>query len=359
MVKCPCIHIGNNVIGSGNTCFIVAEISGNHHQHYREALELIEIAAEAGADAVKLQTYTPDTMTIDSDKPWFRVQGKDQPDVWKGETLYHLYQKAYTPWEWHSKLKALTERLGLVFFSTPFDTTAVDFLEELDVPCYKVASYEATDITLLKRIARTGKPVIMSVGFATLDEITLSVEMLRDHGAGDIALLHCVTAYSDRPILEQMNLRTMTDLGERFGVVTGFSDNNGGIDVPIAAALMGASIIEKHVIHDKQSSGLDARFSLVPAELDEMVAGIRRAESIMGSVHFGVQGSSEEENRHFRRSLFVVENVKLGEVFTTKNMRCIRPASGLEPKFYDNVLGKHAARDVVRGTPLTMDLLAE
>ncbi len=351
------IKIGDRVIGDGEPCFVVAEVSANHQQKFEKAVDIVRAAADAGADAIKLQTYTPDTITIDSDKKWFWVGGKDNPDAWKGKTFYDLYKDAYTPWEWHPKLKGIAEELGLIFFSTPFDATAVDFLEKLNVPCYKIASYEATDIPLLKKVAATKKPVIISVGFATLEEIELSISTLRENGAEDIIVLQCTTSYSSGPKLEATNMRTMMDIRERFDVLSGFSDNMGGIEVPALAAAAGAAVIEKHIIarHDKKV--LDDKFSLDKNEFKKMMQKIRWQESVFGKVKYGPQTEAEEYNRQFRRSLFVVKDIKKGEKFTKDNIRSIRPAYGLETKFFDEVLGKTAAKDIERGTPLSWNMI--
>ena len=353
----PDFHIGNRIIGVGHPCFIVAELSGNHHQNYEEAVKLIYVAKEAGADAVKLQTYTPDTITIDSPKEWFIVAGKDNPDGWKGKTLYELYQTAYTPWEWQPKLKKIADEIGIMLFSSPFDETAVDFLEKMQVPCYKVASYEVTHIPLLRKIANTGKPVILSIGFASLEEVELAIETLREGGTRDIAVLHCVTSYADEPKPEDMHLATIGDIRERFNVVSGFSDNNGGIEIPLRAAMVGASIIEKHFILNRTDAGPDAKFSLEPHELKTMIEKIREAEKAIGSVHYGPVNDAEEYNKRFRRSIFVVEDIKKGEVFTGKNVRVIRPGNGLHSKFFDQVVGKRALENIERGTPLQWNLL--
>jgi len=351
------IKIGKKNIGGAHPTFIVAEMSANHCQDYDRAVNIIEAAAEAGADAIKLQTYTPETMTVNSRKKWFVVGGKKNPNSWKNQTFYDLYKKAYTPWEWHPKLQKISEGLGLVFFSTPFDHTAVDFLEDLNVPCYKIASYEATDIPLLKKVASTGKPIIMSVGFATLDEIDYSVSALRDAGAKDIVLLHCTTSYSDEPDLDHTNLRTMFGLGEKFKVLYGFSDNMGGIDAPTLSASMGAAVIEKHFILDSNDDSLDKRFSLDKFGFKEMVDKIRENEKIMGAINFGPQAEAEKYNRNFRRSLFAVKDIKKGEKFTSKNIRSIRPANGLETKYYVDILGKPATQDIEFGTPLSWELI--
>jgi pseudaminic acid synthase len=350
---------GDRKIGDGHPCFIIAEMSGNHNQNFDKALEIIREAGQAGADAIKIQTYTPDTMTIDSDKKWFLVSGKDQPDTWKGEKLYDLYKTAYTPWEWQADLKRETERLGMVFFSTPFDPTAVDFLEELGVEFYKIASYEATDFVLLRAVAQTGKPVIISTGFATEEEVDFAISTLRKYGTRDIVVLHCVTAYAGEPNIDEMNLSTMRAIGDKYDIVTGFSDNNGGSEVPTVAAVYGAAVIEKHFMIDRKEGGPDARFSVHPDEFKTMVDNIRRAERMIGKVNFGCQGEQESENIVFRRSLFVVSDIKKGEIISPENVRSIRPAAGLETKYYDDVMGKVAKKDIERGTPFSWNLVAE
>ena len=271
--------VGDRTVGEGQPAFIVAEVSCNHQQNYAQAEAIVRAAARAGADAVKLQTYTPDTMTLDSKKKWFRVDGDTNPDNWKGKTFYDLYKEAYTPWDWHPKLQKIAHELGLEFFSSPFDKTAVEFLTGLKVPVFKIAAYESTDIPLLREVAKTGKPVIVSVGFATLDEVAQAVKTLRDAGAKDIAVLHCTTSYADKERREGTHLRTMEDLRKQFDVVVGFSDNMGGVKAPALAAAMGASIIEKHLVVKHNPAVLDDRFSLDPEEFTEMVRLIREQES--------------------------------------------------------------------------------
>lgn len=351
------ITIGKKIIGDGHPVFIIAEMSCNHQQDINQAKAIIKAAAQAGADAIKLQTYTPDTMTIDCRKKWFIIGADENPDTWKGKTFYEIYQEAYTPWEWHSELQEYAINFGLEFFSTPFDHTAVDFLETLGVPCYKVASYEATDIPLLKKIAKTGKPIIMSVGFADLPEIELSVKTLRDNGTKDLVLLHCTTSYSKNERADHTNLRAMLDMKERFEVLTGFSDNMGGIEIPALAAAMGAVAIEKHLVLKHDPAVLDDTFSLDPVEFKQMVDKIRWQEKAMGEVLYGPRTKAEEDNRRYRRSLFVVKDIKKGESFTVDNVRSIRPADGLETKFFDDVLGGKASQDIERGTPLSWDLV--
>lgn len=363
------IKLGNKKIGQGHPVFIIAELSGNHLQDYSRAEKLVRAAAVAGADAVKLQTYTPDTMTIDSDKEWFFVGGKDNPKDWQGQTLYELYKKAMTPWEWHPKLMKLATDLGLVFFSTPFDASAVDFLETLNVPCYKIASYEVTDIPLLKTVASTKKTVIVSVGFATLDEIEEAVKTLRENGTTDLALLHCLTSYGSDSDIVNAYLANIKDLQGRFNVVSGFSDNNAGIQLPVKAVKVGALIIEKHLTLSRADGGPDAQFSLEPAEFKEMVRRIRAGtsptllfakEGERGSsnrVHYGPANEKEEYNKRFRRSIFAVKDIKKGEKLTAENIRVIRPAFGLQPKLYESILGKTATKDIKRETPLKWEMV--
>lgn len=354
----PFIEVAGRKIGLGYPSFIIAELSCNHLQQLDKAKEIIRAAAAAGADAIKLQTYTADTITIDSRKPDFLAGGADNPSDWNQQTLYGLYQQAYTPWEWHAELKQLIEDLGMIFFSTPSDDTAVDFLEELGTPCYKIASYAATHIPLLEKVAKTHKPVILSTGFATLEEIELAVQTLRENGAQQIALLHCITTYAKDPDSGIMNLRTISDLGERFGVVSGFSDNNAGIEIPIMAVCAGASIVEKHLMLQHADESFDAQFSLDPSELKEMVSRIRHFERLLGQVHYGPANASEEHNLRYRHSIYVVKDMKAGDVFTPGNIRVIRPAFGLAPKHYKNILGKSAKKDIERGTRLSWELIS-
>lgn len=349
--------IGNRWVGSGHPCLVVAEMSANHCQDFAKAVAIIKAAKTVGADAIKLQTYTPDTLTIKNDQPWFQVGGKDNPKSWHKQTFYDLYQKAYMPWDWQPKLQQLAHKLGLIFFSTPFDATAVDFLETLQVPAYKIASYECIDIPLLKRIASTKKPVIMSVGFATLPEIELSVKTLRAHGTKDLALLYCLTSYQTQGQPHRTNLQTMLDLGQRFNCVVGFSDNMGGIDIPALAAASGASIIEKHLIDKHTPKAFDDQFSLDTKEFKAMVDKIRWQEQVMGKVKYGPQTPEEKANLQFRRSLFIVKDIAKGEKFTPENIRSIRPGHGLAPKYYDQILGQIAAVNIPRGTPLAWKLI--
>lgn len=345
--------IGKRKIGKGNPVFIIAEISGNHNQDFKKAKKLVEEACKAGVDAVKLQTYTPDTLTINSSKKWFQI--KVNPS-WKGKTLYQLYKEAYTPWEWQPKLKKIAENYGVPLFSTPYDKTAVDFLEKMNVSAYKVASFEIGDIELLKKIASTKKPVIISRGMASIEEIRLALKTLRENGAFKIAVLHCVSSYPAK--IEEMNLATIPDIKKRFNVVSGLSDHSLGIVAAITSVPLGASIIEKHFTLNRKDGGPDAAFSLEPSELKELVESVREAEKAIGGIHYGV-GEKESENIIFRRSLFVVKNMKVGEKFSRENIRSIRPGYGLAPKFLPKVLGKKAAKNIEQGTPLNWNLIKE
>lgn len=333
-----------------NTTYIIAEISCNHEQDINKAIQLIEKAKECGADAVKFQTYTPDTMTIDCDNDLFKIK---QGTVWDGMTLYELYSKAYTPWEWFPKLKKIASNLGLDFFSSPFDVTAVDMLEELGVPCYKIASFEVCDHILLKKVAQTGKPVIMSSGVSDLKELEESVKVLRDNGCKEIYLLKCTSAYPAS--IEDANLKTMKDMAEKFNVLTGLSDHTKGIEVPVAAVCMGAKIIEKHFMLENTNSPDDA-FSLTPLEFKQMVDSIRKVEKAMGKVKYGKEGQ-EKKNQKFKRSLFVVQDMKKGDIFTSDNIRSIRPGDGLHTRYYDDILGKKCSRNIIRGIPLAHAML--
>lgn len=340
------ITIADRIINENAPCFIVAEMSANHNQNFDQAVVIVKAAKDAGADAIKLQTYTPETITLDSAAEYFQIQ---HGTLWDGQTLYNLYKEAYTPWEWQSKLKKVAEELGLIFFSSPFDKTAVDFLEEMNVPAYKIASPEITDIPLIEYIASKGKPVIISTGMATFEEIQEAVEAARNGGAKQIALLKCTSTYPAKP--EEMNLRTIPYLAETFQIPIGLSDHTLGIAVPVAAISLGASIIEKHFTLSRSIPGPDSAFSLEPQEFKSMVEAIRTVEKALGEAHFELS-PQEVKNRAFRRSLFVVKDMKAGEIFTDENVRSIRPAQGLLPKYLQVVLGRRAAQDITRGTPL-------
>ncbi len=344
------LNIHNREIGPGRPVYIVAEMSANHNQDFDQAVKIVEAAKEAGADAVKLQTYTPDTLTIDCDNIHFRIK----ETIWQGQNLYQLYGEAFTPWDWQPKLKELAEKLGLDFFSTPFDDTAVDFLEEMDVSLHKVASFELIDQPLLKKIGATGKPVIMSTGMATLAEIDEAVSTLREAGTSELALLKCTSAYPAPP--EEMNLRTIPHLADAFNVPVGLSDHSMGIALPVAAVALGATIVEKHFTLSRSRPGPDSSFSLEPDEFKEMVNAIRQTEKALGRVRYELT-EKERHSRAFRRSLFVVKDMAAGEKFSSENVRSIRPGHGLAPKYLEVVLGKKVAANVERGTPLSWDLV--
>jgi pseudaminic acid synthase len=345
------ITIGGRRIGAGHPCYIVAELSANHHRRFEKAVELVRAAKASGADAVKLQTYTPDTITIDCDNPHFQIGAGT---LWAGKTLHALYGEAYTPWEWHRPLLELAESLGLACFSSPFDATAVDFLEGLGVPAYKIASFELVDLPLIRRVAKTGKPMIMSTGMASLDEIAEAVGAARAAGALELALLACSSAYPSPP--EAINLRRIPDLAARFGVVTGLSDHTLGVAVPIASVAMDARVIEKHFCLSRGEPGPDSAFSLEPDEFRAMVEAVRIAETALGRAEYGAS-AAEQASQVFRRSLFVVKDVRAGERFTPDSIRSIRPGIGLHTRHLDEVLGRQAARDIQRGTPLSWDLV--
>lgn len=347
------ISIGERWVGTGEPCYIVAEMSANHNQSFEQAKEIIRAAKSAGADAIKLQTYTPDTMTIDSDREWFQIPGNS---LWAGKTLYQLYREAYTPWDWHAGLQRTAHQLGLDFFSAPFDATAVAFLESLSVPAYKVASFELVDLPLLRVIAKTGKPVIVSTGMASRAEIDEAVKTLQANGTQQIALLKCTSAYPAPP--SEMNLRTIPDLAATCDVVVGLSDHTLGSSAAIAAVALGASIIEKHFISARADGGPDATFSMEPDEFAQMVQAIREVEQALGDVSYE-RTAEEAHNVCFRRSLFVVQDVKKDDRFTEANVRPIRPGYGLLPRYLDAVLGKRATRDIQRGTPVSWDLISD
>lgn len=345
------MNIGNFKINDKSPCFIIAELSANHGHDINIAKETIKAAEECGADAIKLQTYTADTMTIDCDNEYFQI---NQGTLWDGSTLYKLYQEAYTPWEWQKELKEYAESLGLVCFSTPFDKRAVDFLEDLEVPAYKVASFEINDIPLIEYIASKGKPIIISTGIATLEDVELAVETCKKVGNNNIILLKCTSQYPAK--LEDANLNTMIDLKERFGVTVGLSDHTMDIEVPITAVALGAKVIEKHFILDRSIGGPDADFSLDKKEFKAMVDSVRKAEKAMGIVSYDLD-EKKMKSREFSRSLFIVKDVKKGDTLTKENVRSIRPGYGLHTKYYDEVLGKKFNDDLKKGTPLSFDVV--
>jgi N-acetylneuraminate synthase len=343
------IEINGRRVGKGEPVYIIAELSANHDKKLAQAMELLEAAKTAGADAVKIQTYTPDTITIPSEAPPFQI---DAGTLWQGRNLYELYSEAFTPWEWHTPLRDAAHDMGLDFFSTAFDPTAVDYLEEMKVPVHKIASFELVDIPLIEKMARTGKPLIMSTGMATLEEITDAVDAARGAGATQIALLRCNSAYP-APARE-MNLRSIPHMSQTFNVAIGLSDHTLGAAVPVAAVALGACIIEKHLTLSRQQPGPDAAFSLEPGEFKEMVESVRMAQSALGKVGYG-PGPEETKSVIFRRSLFIVQDVRAGEILTEENVRSIRPAHGLPPKFLAQVLGKRAVNNLETGTPLRLE----
>ena len=347
----PFLAVGDRTIGAGHLTYVIAELSANHNQDYEQAVLIIRAAKEAGADAIKLQTYTPDTITIASDRDEFRIAGGT---IWDGRNLHDLYGEAFMPWEWQPRLKKVAEELGMDLFSSAFDPTAVDFLEEMGVPAHKVASFELVDIPLIQRMARTGKPLIISTGMATVEEIEEALQSARDAGATEIALLKCTSAYPAPA--EEMNLRTIPEMVRRFGVPVGLSDHTMGIAAPVAAVALGACIIEKHLTLSRSTPGPDSAFSLEPHEFKAMVDAVRTAEKALGEVRFGLS-AKEEASRVFRRSLFVVEDVKQGEIFTASNVRSIRPGHGLHTRHLGEVLGKRAAREVKKGTPMNWEFV--
>lgn len=343
--------IGKRLVGPGQPVYVVAELSANHHQEFEQAVRILHAAKAVGADAVKLQTYTPDTITIRSDREYFRIGGGT---LWDGRTLYDLYGEAHTSWGWQPKLKQVADDLGLDLFSSPFDSTAVDFLEGMGVPAYKLASCELVDIPLIQKMAHTGKPLLISTGMATVEEIEEALNAARGAGCTQIALLKCTAAYPALP--NEMNLRTIPEMARRFQVPVGLSDHSTGIAVPVAAVALGACIIEKHITLSRSLQGPDSAFSLEPQEFKSMVEAVRIAEKALGEVHFGAS-PREQSTRVFRRSLFIVEDVRQGQTLTPENVRSIRPGHGLHTRHLPEVIGKRAARDIERGTPVTWDLI--
>lgn len=344
------IVVNGRSIGPGKPVYIIAEMSSNHMQDYQKAQKIIKAAKEAGADAVKLQTYTPDTITIDCNNQYFQIKGT----VWNGQSLYELYKQAYTPWQWQPKLKKMAEGLGMDLISSPFDASAVDFLERMDVPAYKVASCEVVDLPLLRTIALTGKPVMMSTGIATYEEIDEALQTLRTAGAKEIALLKCSSTYPADPA--QMNLLSIPFLADAFGTVCGLSDHTMSDSVPVAAVALGACIIEKHFTLSRSAASPDSSFSLEPDEFRKMVRAVRTAEKALGTLQYELS-ESDKRSRVFRRSLFVVSDVKAGEKFTEENVRSIRPGHGLHTRYLEEIVGRNALCDIKRGTPLDWDLI--
>jgi pseudaminic acid synthase len=333
---------------STNSTYLIAELSANHNGSIERAEQIVRAAADAGADAIKLQTYTADTITLNCDNEYFRIKGT----IWEGKNLYQLYQEASMPWEWQPRLKVLANDLGLDCFSTPFDATAVDFLEKMDVPCHKVASFELVDIPLLKKIASTGKPVIMSTGMGTLTEIDEAVSTLRQNGTKELVLLKCTSAYPAPA--EEANLRTIPHLAQTFNCPAGLSDHTMGSACAVAAVALGAKVIEKHFTLSRADGGPDGSFSMEPAEFKQMVQDVRTVEKALGTISYELT-AKQKESKVFRRSLFVAEDIAAGEVFTEKNVRCVRPGYGLHPRYLEKILGKRATRHIKKGIPLNFD----
>lgn len=346
------IRIGNRPIGPNHPPFVIAEMSGNHNQSLERALNIVEEAAKAGAHALKLQTYTADTMTLDLAEREFYIS--DPASLWYGKSLYQLYQEAHTPWEWHEPIFKRARKLGLIAFSTPFDESAVDFLEGLDVPTYKIASFENIDLPLIRKVAATGKPMIISTGMATKTELEETVHAAHEAGCRDLILLKCTSAYPSNP--ENSNLLTLPHMRELFGCEVGLSDHTQGIGAAVAAVALGATVIEKHFTISRSDGGVDSAFSLEPQELASLLVETKRAWQSFGRVSYG---PSEEEKKSmvFRRSLYIAKDLEAGDVLTTENLRRVRPGLGLAPKYYDSLLGKRIRRAVKRGTPLSWELV--
>jgi N-acetylneuraminate synthase len=346
------INIANRKIGPGHPPFIIAEMSGNHNQSFDRALAVVEAAAKAGAHAVKLQTYTADTMTLDIAEREFFINDPDS--LWKGKSLYELYKEAYTPWEWHKPIFEYCRELGLIYLSTPFDETAVDFLEELDVPCYKIASFENTDIPLIRKVAATGKLMIISTGLATIAELSETVREARNAGCKDLILLKCTSSYPATP--DNSNLLTIPHMRELFGCEVGLSDHSLGIGVAVASVALGATVIEKHFTLSRDDGGVDSAFSLEPHEMRSLVEETKRAWLALGQISYGPI-EAERKSMIFKRSLYITKNLKPGDILTPDNVRCIRPGHGLPPKYLDVMLGKRVNQAVRKGTPLSWNLI--
>ena len=347
------MRFGGRGVGAGSAPLVIAEMSGNHNQSLERALEIVDAAAQAGAHALKIQTYTAETMTIDIREREFFIS--DEKSLWKGESLFDLYKKAYTPWEWHEAIFDRAKERKMLAFSTPFDRTAVDFLENLDVPCYKIASFENTDLPLIRYVASTGKPMIISTGMATFAELDESVEAARAAGCKDLVLLKCTSTYPSTP--DDSNILTIPEMRSRYGCEVGISDHTMGIGVSVAAVALGATVVEKHFTLQRADGGVDSAFSMEPQEMAQLVIETERAWQAMGKVQHGPT-EKEKASLVFRRSLYVVADIKAGEKFTPTNLRAIRPGNGISPKFYDEVIGKTAKRDIARGTPLSHEIIA-
>jgi N-acetylneuraminate synthase len=345
------MKIAHKSIGSANAPFVIAEMSGNHNQSLERALEIVEAAAKTGAHALKIQTYTPDTMTLDLDEREFHIS--DPKSLWAGTSLYKLYGQAFTPWEWHEAIFKRAKELGIIAFSTPFDATSVDFLESLDVPCYKIASFENTDLPLIRKVAATGKPIIISTGMASIAELDDTVRAARQAGCKDLVLLKCTSTYP--ATADNTNILTIPHMRELFGCEVGLSDHTMGVGVSVASVALGATVIEKHFTLNRADGGVDSSFSMEPAEMTQLVVETERAWQALGSVAYGPT-AAEEKSIVFRRSLYVVKDLQAGEKLTTDNVRAIRPGLGLPTKYLDQVLGKTIKQSVARGTALNWDM---
>ncbi len=347
------MKIGNYTIGLGAKPFIIAEMSGNHNQSLDKALKIVEAAAACGVDALKIQTYTADTMTLDISEGEFFISDKNS--LWDGNSLYKLYEQAHTPWDWHKAIFDKCAELGVIGFSTPFDATAVDFLESLNMPFYKIASFENTDLPLIKKVAQTGKPVIISTGMANISEIFEAVKTLHDNGCKDVILLKCTSEYPALP--QDANLLTIPHMRELFpNCEIGLSDHTMGIGVSIAAVALGATVIEKHFTLDRSEGGVDSAFSMEPAEMKSLVVESEIAAKALGKIHYGIS-EKEKASLRFRRTLYIAQDMKAGDAISPENMRAIRPGLGLSPKYFDVFLGKKVKKDLKKGTPVSWDLI--
>lgn len=345
------ISIGNHLITERSSTYVIAEMSGNHNQDYERAERIVHAAKDSGADAIKIQTYTADTMTLNCDNACFQIT---QGTLWDGTTLHKLYEKAYTPWEWQPRLQKLAHELGLDFFSTAFDSTSVDFLEKMNVPAYKIASFEITDVPLIRKIAKLGKPIIISTGIANLSDIELAIQTCLEAGNDSIILLKCCSEYPTP--YENMNLKTMQNMQDTFDCVVGLSDHTMGFTVAVASVAMGAKIVEKHLTLDRKDGGVDSAFSMEPNEFKQMVEHIRIVEKAIGKVTYELSDNQRREREH-ARSLFISHDIKAGEVLTVDNLASIRPFYGLHTKYYDELIGKRVRYDLKMGTPVSWDLI--
>jgi N-acetylneuraminate synthase len=346
------MKIGHRHIGRGYPPFVIAEMSGNHNQSLDKALKLVKLAAESGAHAIKLQTFTPDTMTIDFNEREFRID--DPKSLWVGRSLYDLYAEAYTPWEWHFPIFSLARELGLIPFSTPFDKSSVEFLESLDVVCYKIASFELTDLPLIRRVASLKKPLILSTGLATVSEIDEAVSVARKAGCSDLVLLKCTSSYPANP--KNSNIATIPHMHELYGCEVGLSDHTMGIGVSVAAVALGATVLEKHFTDNRSDGGVDSAFSLEPSELKDLVKSSYQAWESIGRVSYG-PSEIESNSLQFRRSIYVIKDVGKGELLDEESVRVIRPGLGLQPKYFSTVVGRRASRDIKRGSAFSWDMI--